>query len=147
MQTVYLRLADGILLLHAGIVLFVICALPLIWVGRLRRWQFVSNFGFRMTHLVLIGFVAAQSLLGAMCPLTLWESGLRAKAGADSRYADGFIAHWVQWLLFYDCAGWIFTVAYVGFFVLVLATCIFIPPRPPNWWTRRKQDIGRGQSS
>jgi len=137
MEHAYLWLADAILILHAAIVLFVVGALPLIWIGRLLKWQFVSNFSFRITHLVLIGFVAAQSALGAVCPLTIWESALRAKAGTDPRYAEGFIAHWVQWLLFYDCDAWIFNAAYIGFFLVVLVTFLLAPPRPPKWWKRR----------
>ncbi len=93
MQRFYLRLADAILVLHALIVLFNVGALPVIWLGHFRGWRFVRSFGFRVTHLLLIGFVAGESLLGVICPLTTWEDDLRLKAGLGPRYEGGFIAH------------------------------------------------------
>ena len=139
MATLYRILADAILILHVLIVFFVVGALPVIWIGHFCRWRFVRSFGFRMTHLALIGFVAAQSVAGALCPLTTWESRLRIKAGGDPYGDTGFIAHWFQRLLFYECDAWIFRASYVAFFLLVLATFLFIRPRPPRWWTNRKE--------
>ena len=64
MHRFYLLLADAILVLHALIVLFNVGALPVIWVGHFRGWRFVRAFSFRAAHLGLIGFIAAESLLG-----------------------------------------------------------------------------------
>ncbi len=61
MPRLYLLLADALLVLHALIVLFNVGALPVIWVGHFRGWKFVRAFSFRAAHLLLIGFVAAQS--------------------------------------------------------------------------------------
>ena len=55
-------LADAILLLHAVIVFFNIGALPLIWVGHVLKWKAVRNFYFRVVHLLLIAFIAAESV-------------------------------------------------------------------------------------
>lgn len=122
-------LADLILVLHLLIVLFNVGSLPVIWIGRWRGWQFVRNFWFRLIHLLLIGFVAAESVFGAICPLTTWEEGLR-QGGA--RYQEGFVAHWVHRVLYYDIDPKYFVVAYVTFFLLVLLTYIWIPPRSPR---------------
>jgi hypothetical protein len=73
MQRFYSSLADVILVLHGLIVLFIVGALPLIWLGGLRKWSFVRAFSFRLTHLLLIGVVAAESIFGIICPLTTWE--------------------------------------------------------------------------
>ena len=102
MQRLYLLLADAILVAHALIVLFNVGALPVVWLGYFRRWRFVRSFSFRVAHLLLIGFVAAESLMGAICPLTNWEDALRVMAGFDPRYQGGYGAHWLHRLIFYD---------------------------------------------
>jgi Protein of Unknown function (DUF2784) len=137
MQRLYLLLADGILLLHALIVLFNVGSLPVIWLGRFRGWRFVRDFSFRTAHLVLIGFVAAESLLGVICPLTSWENDLRLKAGTNPLYQGGFVSHWLHRLIFYDLSPEFFAVAYGLFFALVAFTWVWVKPRPPAWWQRR----------
>src|SRR5215470_6365120 len=134
MTNFYSLLADAILLLHALIVLFNLGALPVIWLGHFRNWSFVRSFSFRFAHLLLIAFIAAESVLGAICPLTTWEDQSRLKAGLDPRYPKGYVAHWVHKLLFYDLDERIFTIGYVSFFALALLTLFLVKPRPPRWW-------------
>ncbi len=129
MQSVYRWLADGTLVLHAAIVFFIVGALPVIWLGHFRRWAFVQGFGFRMTHLVLIGIVAAESVLGLVCPLTTWEDAWRVKGGGEAIYQGGFIATWLHWLIFYDADERVFIAAYVLFFLLVVMTWFVVQPR------------------
>jgi hypothetical protein len=138
MQRLYHILADAILVAHVLIVLFNAGALPLIWIGGLRGWQFVRNFAFRITHLAMTGFVAAEALVGMICPLTTWENALRTRAGGPA-YSEGFIAHWLQRLLFYDWDERVFTVAYTVFFALVLLTFLAVKPNPPKWRRRHRQ--------
>jgi hypothetical protein len=137
MHTLDLRLADGILILHFGIVLFNVGALPVIWLGHFRGWRFVRDFSFRVAHLLLIGFIAAESVLGAICPLTSWEDGLRLKAGVDPGYQGGFMAHWLHRVIFYDLNEKVFAAAYGLFFALVVFTWFRVKPRPPGCWARR----------
>src|SRR5438477_4278762 len=131
-------LADFILILHALIVFFNVGALPLIWLGHFRHWHFVRNFGFRIVHLLLIGFIAAESLFGVICPLTTWENQLRSNAGLEPRYESGYITHWVHKLQFYELDARVFTLGYVSFFALVLFTLYAVRPRPPRRWVRRQ---------
>lgn len=135
MSRLYLLTADAILVLHGLIVLFNVVVLPLIWVGHFRRWKFVRNFSFRVTHLLLIGFVVAETVLGAICPLTTWEDALRAEAGVDPHYQSGFLAYWLHRLIFYDLAEGYFLATYGLFFALVVFTWIWVRPRPPACWT------------
>jgi hypothetical protein len=125
-------LADAILLLHFGFVLFVTAGLPLIWAGAALGWRWVRNFQFRAAHLAAILFVAGEALLGRVCPLTEWEDRLRGGPAQES----GFIARWVHRLLFWDFPSWVFTAVYAAFALAVLATFILVPPgrirrRPP----------------
>lgn len=134
MTFVYSFLADAILVIHALIVFFNLGALPAIWIGHFRRWSFARNFWFRLVHLALIAFIAAESALGAICPLTTWEDQLRLKAGLDPRYHGSFVQHWVHWLIFYNVDQRIFAIGYGVFFALVLLTLFAVKPRRPNFW-------------
>ena len=127
--TLYLLAADAILLLHVLFVAFVISGLLLISAGYFRGWAWVRNPWFRLAHILAIGVVVLQAWLGRICPLTIWEMALRKKAG-DATYEGSFIGHWLQSLLYYDAPAWVFTVAYTGFGLLVVATWILVRPRP-----------------
>jgi polyferredoxin len=124
----YRVLADAVLLLHFGIVLFVVGGLPVIVVGNICRWRRVNSFWFRLAHLVAIGVVVVQAWLGQVCPLTTLESWLRVQAGEPS-YNQGFIEHWVQRMLFYQAPAWVFTLAYTAFGALVAVAWRLFPPR------------------
>lgn len=123
-------LADAILVLHAAFVLFVVGGLPAIWIGVALERPFAFNPWFRGLHLAAIGFVVAETLLGYMCPLTLWEYALRGEVSDQ-----GFIQRWVHAWLFWRAPAWVFATAYVAFGALVAAT----------WW-RWPPSRGRGPS-
>ena len=125
----FLLAADGLLLLHAAFVAFVVLGLLLIIAGRFRQWSWVRNPWFRLAHLVAIGIVVLQSWLGIVCPLTTWENALRARAGAAT-YSGAFIAHWVENLLYYRAPEWVFIVAYTAFGIAVIVSWFWVRPRP-----------------
>jgi hypothetical protein len=116
-------LADAIVVVHFLIVLFVLAGVPLVYFGVALHWAWVRSWRWRVLHLGAILFIAAESLLGIACPLTVWEYALR---GQQSTY--GFVERWVDRILFYDAPPWVFTVAYVAFAALVLVTWIAVPP-------------------
>ena len=121
-------LADAILLIHFLFVLFVLCGLVLTWVGAWRGWRWIRNRGFRLAHLAAIVFVACESLLGIVCPLTEWEHALRTTSSGTVA-EKSFMAQWVQQLLFFSAPEWLFTVLYVAFALAVAATWWFAPPQ------------------
>jgi hypothetical protein len=124
----YGLLADAILLLHALFVAFVVIGLLLILVGLWRDWRWVRNPWFRAAHLGAIGIVVAQAWAGVMCPLTVWESELRLRAGQNG-YEGSFVGHWVGRLLYYEAEPWVFTVLYTLFGTLVIGVWLMAPPR------------------
>lgn len=121
-------LADLVLLAHFLFVLFVVGGLLAIWAGAALRWRWIRHFWFRLAHLGAIMFVAAESLLGAVCPLTAWEDRLRGAAPQPA----GFIQRWVSRILFYDFPEWVFILAYMLFALLVAVTFYAIHPHPPH---------------
>jgi Protein of Unknown function (DUF2784) len=117
-------LADLILTVHFAFVLFVTGGLLFIWLGAAAGWHWVRNFRFRVAHLAAISFVALETLLGMVCPLTAWEDALRGAPAETS-----FIARLLHRLLFYNFPEWVFTSAYVLFALLVAATWHWVRPR------------------
>jgi hypothetical protein len=116
-------LVDAVVVFHLLIVLFNVAGLPLIYLGAALRWTWVRSRPWRVLHLAAILIIAAESLIGISCPLTVWEDTLRGQQSAS-----GFIERWIDRLIFYDAPTWVFTVAYVAFATLVLATWIAVPP-------------------
>ena len=124
----YLVAADFILVGHALFAAFVVFGLLLVLVGKLFSWAWVRNPWFRSVHCAAIGIVVLQSWLGAICPLTTWEMALREKAGAVV-YSGGFVAHWLEELLYYRAPEWVFVVGYTAFGALVAASWYWVRPR------------------
>jgi hypothetical protein len=118
------RLANLVLALHVGYVLFVVGGLGLIWLGVGCGWRWIHNFWFRLLHLVAIGLVAAEALIGVACPLTVFEDWLRSTDDA----ASGFVERWVHRILFWDFPSWVFMLVYLILTLLAVLTWRRWPP-------------------
>jgi uncharacterized protein DUF2784 len=116
-------MANAILVLHFAVVLFIVGGLPVIYVGAALHWPWVRAWRWRAVHVGAIVFVAAETLVGVTCPLTVWEDALRGEASGA-----GFVERWVHRIMFYDAPPWVFTVAYVAFAALVVVTWILVRP-------------------
>ena len=115
------------LLLHFGIVLFIVGGLVFILVGGLRGWPLIRKRWFRILHLLAIIIVATQASLGELCPLTTLEMWLRASA-QEVTYSGSFIEHWLQRVLYYQAPSWVFTLVYSVFGLAVLLAWWYFPP-------------------
>jgi len=116
--------ADIVLIVHFAFVAFVVGGFGLIWAGHFAGWNWIGNWVFRSLHLAAITFVAIESLIGMVCPLTQWEDKLRG--GTTER---SFVARWLHAILFYDVPEWVFSVLYVAFAVLTTLTIRLVPMR------------------
>ena len=121
-------LADLVLVLHLGVVVFVVGGLVLIVAGNLLGWLWVNGIAFRLLHLGAIGIVVLESWLGVTCPLTTLESWLRTQAGVTA-HGQGFIQYWVQRVPFYEAPPAVFTLVYTVFGTAVAAVWWVFPPR------------------
>jgi polyferredoxin len=120
-------LADAVLVVHFGVVVFVVGGLLVIVVGNWLGWRWVNRLWLRIAHLASIATVVAEAWLGVTCPLTVLESWLREQTGVGG-YGQSFIEHWVQRALYFDAPPWVFTVSYSLFGLLVAATWWYFPP-------------------
>ena len=127
-KLLYQLAADAILATHLLFVCFVVSGLVLIFIGKWRHWVWVRNLRFRIAHLLAIAIVVLQSWAGMICPLTIWEMDLRARAGGQV-YAGSFIAHWIENLLYYRAPEWVFLFLYTVFGALVVASWFWVRPQ------------------
>ncbi len=123
----YEFLADAVLLVHFAVVVFVVGGLVVVVAGNRIGWRWVNAWRFRLAHLAAIAIVVAQAWLRQLCPLTILESWLRVRAGGEG-YAESFLSHWLNMIMFYQAPYWVFTLAYTLFALLVLAAWRFYPP-------------------
>ncbi len=127
--SIYSLAADLTLFIHVLLVACVVFGLVLIFAGKLLAWSWVRNPWFRLFHLIVITTVVLQSWFGLLCPLTILENALRAKAG-EAGYAESFMADWLERILYYNAPAWVFTLAYTLFGLLVAASWFWVRPRP-----------------
>ncbi len=120
-------LADAILAIHFLLVTFVVGGQVLILAGGPLGWRWVRNLWFRLVHLAMVVFIALQTWLGNVCPLTEWENDLRAAAGQPV-YEQTFVEHWLSGVMFFDLPWWMFVAGYTGFALLVVGSWWWWPP-------------------
>jgi hypothetical protein len=82
-------LADTVVLLHVGVVAFIVLGGLLAW-----RWPAAA-----FAHLPFAAWGVAVELGGWVCPLTPLENALR-RADGGAPYAGGFVDHYVMPLLY-----------------------------------------------
>jgi hypothetical protein len=126
--THYALAADALLALHVAVVVFVVGGMLAIGLGGWRGWAWVRSPHWRIVHLLTMLYIATQAALGKLCPLTIWEQALRARAG-ESTYSESFIGYWLGRLLYIDAPWWAFVVAYVALAALVAASWWWVRPR------------------
>jgi len=131
-MVIYRLLADATVVAHFAYASFIVVGLVLILLGMLRGWSWIRNFWFRLSHLLMMGIVAAEACFGIPCPLTNWENALRVRAG-QATYPGSFIGTLVNEALFVEVPEWVLSVGYVLFFGLIILTIIMAPPRWPGW--------------
>jgi len=123
-------LADLIVAIHVGYVGYVVIGQFLILAGWLLGWKWVRNFWFRMSQFVMMMVVVYEEIRDIRCPLSVWEEHFRQLAGQPST-GESFMGRILHSLLFYEAPPIVFTIGYMSFGALVLATFLFCRPRWP----------------
>ena len=121
----YRLLADAVLLLHLGFILFVVFGALL-----LHRWPRLC-----WLHLPAVLWGAYAELSGTICPLTPLENRLR-ELGGQAGYPGGFVEHYL-WPLIYPAA--LTREMQIGIGLGVVAINLFAY----LWWLRRRRSRSR----
>ncbi|PPR79889.1 MAG: hypothetical protein CFH01_00098 [Alphaproteobacteria bacterium MarineAlpha2_Bin1] len=119
-------LADIILIIHFFIAFFVFLGLFFPIPYKL-NWNFAKNFYLRFVHLLLITIILFETLIGFICPLTIFENILRGNT--DTRT---FISKWLQNLLFWDFSIVYFILIYFICFFWTVFIWFYYPPKKIN---------------
>ena len=127
--------ADAVLCVHVAIAAFAVAGQAAIIAGGLAGQLWVRDFQFRAAHLALIVFIAVQTALGQLCPLTALEQFLRQRAGQTS-YAETFTQHWLQPVIFFDAPWWTFAALHSLAAIVVLGSWLMFPPSWPRQVSR-----------
>lgn len=132
-------LADAVLFVHAGVVVFNIFWMLAIPVGGWRGWRFVRAFGWRVAHLASLAVVAIQPLLGRYCFLTIWQEEFASAAGPASE--PNLVERIATAIVFWPLPPWIFVYLYVAAVVWAGLMWWLVPPDHPAWARRRPKPM------
>jgi hypothetical protein len=125
------RMAEAVLVVHVGVILFNVFGLIAIPIGGWRGWGFVRIFWWRALHLGILGLVALQAVLQRACVLTIWQSDLVRRAG-EAAPDTPLIERWVMHAIFWPLPSWVFAALYVGICAYTLLLWRLVPPRRPR---------------
>ena len=125
-----IAVADAVLALHVGIILFNVFGLIAIPVGGWLGWRFVRVAWWRLLHLGAMAAVAVQAVAGRACFLTVWQDTL---VGMGQNQPP-MIMRWVDQVIFWPLPLWFFAALYGLAWAYVLALLWWVPPR----WRRRR---------
>ena len=92
-------------------------------IGYKNGWSLVQNRRLRICHALVMGFIAAETIVGLTCPLTFLEYHLRGDSPSQS-----FVGHWIEKILYWDLPHEIFIGLYVLCFAWVILLWRWCPP-------------------
>ena len=115
--------SEIILLLHLLIFLFITLSFILIPIGYFQKWEWVKNKYYRSIHLILMGIISIETILGFMCPLTILENYFRDDIKVDNKLTE--IAHQI---LYWDLPNYQFIILYILSFSYLIFLWFFFKP-------------------
>ena len=119
--------ASGLILAtHLGVIVFNVAGLVAIPVGARLGWRWVRIRWWRALHIASWAVVAVQAALGRACLLTLWQDKLTGTIAEPP-----LIMRVVNRLIYWPLPVWVFTVAYLALFALVIALWRLVRPVSP----------------
>jgi len=131
----YALAADAIVGIHILYVAYIVAGLVLILVVLRRKWNWVRNPWFRLTHLIAILIVIYEIIVKANCPLTTWEMQLRGVAGQAVNQTT-FMDRLLTFILVADAPRWLVSGLYFAFGLAITSLFVVAPPR----WKRVREN-------
>ena len=121
--------ADLVLIIHFCMVFFMVFGLVALPIGCFWNYRWTRNTKLRVAHMLLMGFITLEAILGITCPLTIIENTLR-----QIEYQQSFVANWVSQLIYWDLPTYFFVSMYSACFIWSLA---FWKVHPPDYLNRQ----------
>ena len=100
--------SEIVLLFHFCIFLFMVLSFFLIPLGYYQKWEWVKNKYYRLIHLVVMGIIFIETILGFMCPLTILENFLR-----NDIEINNIITQIIHQIMYWDLPSYQFIILYL----------------------------------
>ena len=124
----YRLLADFIVAIHIGYVFYIFIGVGLIVIGLWRKWNWIHNPWFRLTHFAAILIPVLELIFKTRCLLTVWEFQFRSLAGqpvAETTFMERLMQH----VFFASAPAWLTNGLYYLFAVVITLMLVLAPPR------------------
>ena len=115
--------SEIVLLFHFCIFLFMTLSFFLIPLGYYQKWEWVKNKYYRLIHLVLMGIIFIETILGFMCPLTILESFLRNDIEINNK-----ITQIIHQIMYWDLPTYQFIILYLLSILYLIFLWFFLKP-------------------
>ena len=112
-----------VLFFHFFIFLFITVSFFLIPFGYFQKWEWVKNKYYRLTHLVLMGIILIETILGFMCPLTILENFLRNNIEVDNN-----LTQIIHQIMYWNLPNYQFIILYILSFSYLIFLWFFFKP-------------------
>ncbi len=120
------QIADIILILHFGIILFITSLFFLIPVGYKFNWIFTKNIKIRVFHAGLMTFVTIETFLGIACPLTYLENYFLNENENENKL---FLSYWLNKIIYWDLPSYFFLIMYLICLFWTFIMWYIFPPK------------------
>ena len=115
--------SEIVLLFHFCIFLFMILSFFLIPLGYFQKWKWVKNKYYRLIHLILMGIIFIETILGLMCPLTILENFLRNNIEINNK-----ITQIIHQIMYWDLPTYQFIILYLLSLLYLIFLWFFFKP-------------------
>ena len=95
----------------------------LIPLGYYQKWEWVKNKYYRLIHLVLMGIIFIETILGFMCPLTILENFLRNDIEINNK-----ITQIIHQIMYWDLPTYQFIILYLLSLLYLIFLWFFFKP-------------------
>ena len=117
-------MANLVMIIHFGVATFITLGFFVIPLGYKFGWGWTKLWKLRLLHLLMIGTVTAEAIVGLTCPLTILENLLR-----DENETQTFVAYWIKRILYWDLPRQLFIIFYSLSFLWGILLWKYCPPK------------------
>ena len=117
-------IANALLFVHFCLAAFVSFGFFIIPIGYKLGWSWIKKRNVRLLHLLLIGLITVEAIVGLTCPLTVLENKFR-----DVDYSSSFMSYWMARILYWNLSSEVFVILYIlclGWVLILWKSC---PPQ------------------
>ena len=121
-------IANVVAVLHIGYFLFVAGGSASIVVGAVKRWEWIRNPWFRLSHITAVYIVLIEGLFKIQCPLNTIEWTLRSTSSSVAESSPK-VGRFLDYLLFHTIPVRALDTLYWSLGVILVVLLFVVQPR------------------